>query len=293
MIPSLKCLKIRDCKKLEEIITKGKENEAEFCTTHHDPPQLQLVGLKELIIDSCPKIKCLGLSSQGAPKLETLVMKDCPLLEEIVEKEEGILKDVILFPNVTSLTVRYCPRLLRTPFGFATPSLFQAHPLCLIAPSNLKTVILGGFHGYRKIFSATIARALLQLEWLQVYDCSSVEEIFEDAVDKIAIIFPKLQWLEFEFLPSLIKIYGRNSSSDLFRCPLLKDVTIRECPKLLHFPFQRQSVPLLQEFRIVSYGLTMEELSNKYGKEMLESGKPLLRLISKDVENRFFLDLDE
>nr|DAD43741.1 TPA_asm: hypothetical protein HUJ06_001971 [Nelumbo nucifera] len=142
MIPSLaqlECLPIRDCQKLEEIIAKGKEDEADLCTTHHDPPQLhlQLVGLKELLIRSFPIIKCLGL---GAPKLETLVKEGCPLLEEIVDKEEG--KDVILFPNVRFLTVSYWPRLLRTPFGFATPSLFQAHPLCLIAPSNLRWVTL-------------------------------------------------------------------------------------------------------------------------------------------------------
>ncbi|KAK0598857.1 hypothetical protein LWI29_000051 [Acer saccharum] len=158
--PSLKELKLYDLEELE-CLCKGPIH------------LLSLQNLTTLQLDNCHGLTHLFSSTtlvRNLLQLKTIDIKDCRELEQIIV-EEHIEDDHVqlgLFPNLFSITVTRCGKL---------KSLFPVSMAHLLSLQNLTTLKLDDCHGLTHLFLSTLARNLLQLESIHIWNCGELEQI--------------------------------------------------------------------------------------------------------------------
>ncbi|XP_040957978.1 uncharacterized protein [Gossypium hirsutum] len=102
--------------------------------------------------------------------------------------------------------------------------------------TNLRSLIIKGCGKLEHLLSPSLARSLVQLQCFEIEDCYCLrgiiltEEIEEERKD--VICFPRLNSLEIVGLPNLIFF---NSGNHNIEFPLLKELKIERCPKLIEF----------------------------------------------------------
>ncbi|KAG8661241.1 hypothetical protein MANES_02G215610v8 [Manihot esculenta] len=116
----------------------------------------------------------------------------------------------------------------------------RCNSLVALAPSstfqNLITLKLLKCNGLLNLVTSSTAKSLVQLTIMSIKECDGLKEIVANDGDEIElkedIIFSKLKTLELHYLPSLVCFC---SSEHNFKFPSLKNVTVKQCPKLQVF----------------------------------------------------------
>ncbi|GAY62530.1 hypothetical protein CUMW_218550 [Citrus unshiu] len=232
---SLVNLKVSGCPKLEEIVghvgQEVKENRIAFSK------------LKVLILDDLPRLTsfCLENYTLEFPSLERVSMTHCPNMKnfshgilsipkpckvQVTEKEEG---ELIGFLDINRLQLSHFPRLQEIWHGQALPVSFF---------NNLAQLVVDDCTNMSSAIPANLLRCLNNLEWLEVRNCDSIEEVFhfeELNADKehIGLPFPKLSELRLIDLPKLKRFC--NFTGNIIEMPELKYLDIYNCPDMETF----------------------------------------------------------
>ncbi|KAH0775023.1 hypothetical protein KY290_012160 [Solanum tuberosum] len=94
----------------------------------------------------------------------------------------------------------------------------------------------------RNLMSPSVARSLLNLRILAIYDCQSMEEVItkeEQQGERIMTLFPRLEDLSLDNLPKLGHFFPTEHA---LKFPFLREVWIDDCPKMKTFVQQGISV---------------------------------------------------
>uniref|UniRef100_A0A2C9V2W0 Uncharacterized protein n=1 Tax=Manihot esculenta TaxID=3983 RepID=A0A2C9V2W0_MANES len=173
----------------------------------------------------------VNISKLAVDKLKVLIVEQCDSLEKIFDLE-GMNADeghAGLMPWLQELHLIDLPKLRH---------IWSKDPQGILSFKNLKLLNLYNCSSLRNIFTLPMALDLVRLESMEVNRCNMLEHIInkegeredEEVWDKT--IFPSLQSISLESLPSLTSFY---SGSDVL-CPSLKQVDIVDCPKMMN-PF--------------------------------------------------------
>ncbi|WMV52886.1 hypothetical protein MTR67_046271 [Solanum verrucosum] len=248
---NLLSLRIKDCQSMEEVITEEEEQGEGIMTLF---PRLKVLELRKL-----PKLGHFFLTecTFEFPLLREVKIEDCPEMNTFVQ--QGIFMST---PNLESVNnddevkaddlnkVMFnskvsCPSLKNLSIIRANniTSLFSRQ--LPIAPyfSKLETLEVKSSGKLRNLMSLSVAKGLLNLRYLEIEDCESMEEVItkeeQQEGDGIMNLFPLLKKLELCRLPKL----GHFSLTECtLEFPFLREVKIDDCPEMNTFPQERISV---------------------------------------------------
>ena len=120
--------------------------------------------------------------------------------------------------------------------------VWSMDPQGIITFGKLRTIEIKGCSSLKSVFPTSVAKALTQLERLEIKDCATVEEIVakEEGIETTTLfVFPQLTYLELQNLPELKSFYPGNYTSEW---PSLKGLRIQKCDKLKTFGSNKSSV---------------------------------------------------
>ncbi|RWR72016.1 putative disease resistance protein [Cinnamomum micranthum f. kanehirae] len=185
------------------------------------------------------KLSELGLANMN--ELNECWIIGCDKMETLFDGDEQQETCAVL-PNLKELGIKSLPELRSLCDGPLLPgSLSKLTKLYLYECNNLK-----------KVFQLGIIRQLCSLEYLDVSNCSTVEEIIEieeeeDISMSVAshthnvisynndrLILPNIKQIHLSYLPELVSICRGFSN---FEWPSLETIEIFECPKLKSLSF--------------------------------------------------------
>ncbi|CAL5349223.1 unnamed protein product [Camellia sinensis] len=202
------------------------------------------------------------LDKDGFKKLTKLSLEDCQDLEYVIDTTDGVPVPQIAFLVLQSLCLENLDKLKEICHGQLPEEAFSAlkmlelrdlpalthlwkGPTQLVRLRNLTSLQLMSCHILERLFSLSIARDLMQLQILDVYDCHEMEVLIsseeEEDQNEIAstttettdkIVFPKLKKLYLAILPSFTAICEAMNGIELLQ---LKQLELREIPKLNSF----------------------------------------------------------
>ena len=195
-------------------------------------------SLKEMCVINCPELENLPFDVNSATCLETLVMEECPKIVEILAIEEPEMTNVhrqndSLFSSLTTVKLENMHNLKRIcGQHLLFPGLKEAHvencPALEMLPFELNSVTC--------------------LETLVLKECSKMVEVIalqESEVPNVQrqkdSIFSSLTTITLENMQNLKHICGQPL---LF--PSLKEMSVRNCPKLEKLPFELTSATCLE-----------------------------------------------
>ncbi|KAJ4721752.1 Disease resistance protein [Melia azedarach] len=211
--PSLKELYIRQCPKLKEfVVKKARENELTLIPLSFFNEKVALPNLESLVLSDCDSLRCLFSSSvaKSFVRLQYLKIFECLALEVIFDMEGADSEDKgsAVVSQLTELDIFNLPKLRH---------VWNKEPQELASFQNLKDIWISGCDVLENIFPASIASSLSQLESLGIRECG-VEEIVFVADQEGA-----------ETCTSAV------DKGDCIEFPSLKELCVRQCPKLKEF----------------------------------------------------------
>ncbi|GKV25942.1 hypothetical protein SLEP1_g35314 [Rubroshorea leprosula] len=195
--------------------------------------------------------------------LENLIVSYCNFKElfpskgEVEEQEKHIEIETLL--RIKTLNLKCLP-YLRHIWSHDSPSVLQnletldiskCDSLIILSTSissfqNLTTLNVTSCKGMINLVSVSTAQSLVQLESIIVESCHMLTKIVgsegDGMQDYIMITFAKLKFLTLQQLPRLESFCSENFT---FKFPCLKQVTVKQCPKLKIFSEGELDTPLL------------------------------------------------
>ncbi|KAK4284302.1 hypothetical protein QN277_001156 [Acacia crassicarpa] len=197
-----------------------------------------LTRVTELVVEGCEKLlNCVPSNMlHRLQHLKQLKVRECCSLVEIFESEgvaeanedeEHADATTLYEYNLQEINLYSLPKLMH---------IWKNHGEVVLGFQNLKKLNIGCCDGLSSVFPPSIARTLVLLQELSVYECEKIEEMvtkeeeaeFNKANNK-NIVFPELRWLTLYRLPNL-KCFC--SSNYQFEMPSCRDVTIKDCSKM-------------------------------------------------------------
>ncbi|KAM3705372.1 hypothetical protein ACJW31_03G074700 [Castanea mollissima] len=272
--PLLKGLRIQKCDKLKIFGSNKSSVKETNGLGHHASLFLQpLFFVEKVLFPILKKLEIEGMDSMNMiwpdqlisdffGKLETLTVSGCtnltnivppnmlrmlPNLKELKIEKCGSIEEVfdiqgtnnveessdIAVAELISLTLRNLEKVKH---------VWSMNPQGIITFRKLRTIKIEGCSSLKSVFPTSVAKALMQLETLEIKDCATVEEIVakEEGIETITLfVFPQLTTLELQNLPELKSFYPGNHTLE---CPLLKGLRIQKCDKLKIFGSNKSSV---------------------------------------------------
>ena len=210
---------------------------------------MNMIWHNQLISDFFGKLETLTISSctnltnivppnmlRTLWNLKELNIEECSSIEEVFDIQ-GInnvkeSRDIVA-AELISLTLRNLEKVKH---------VWSMDPQGIITFGKLRTINIEGCSSLKSVFPTSMAKALTQLENLEIKDCATVEEIVakEEGIETTTLFeFPKLTTLKFQNLPELKSFYPGNHTLEL---PPLKDLHIKKCDKLKIFGSNKSSV---------------------------------------------------
>ncbi|XP_075656718.1 disease resistance protein At4g27190-like [Castanea sativa] len=249
-LSQLEALEIKDCAMMEEIVAKEEGIET---TTLFVFPKLTTLRLYNL-----PELKSLYPKSHISkwPSLESLNIHKCNKLkifdsnEYRMQETNGLgdyaslfeqplfFVEEVAFPNLEKLEIKgmdsmemiWSNQLISDCFG----------KLEIITFAKLRTIEIDGCSCLKSVFPTSVAKALSQLEALEINDCAMMEEIVakEEGIETTTLfVFLKLTTLRLYNLPELKSLYPK---SHISKWPSLESLYIRKCNKLKIFDYSNE-----------------------------------------------------
>ncbi|KAK1582962.1 hypothetical protein Q3G72_019812 [Acer saccharum] len=177
------------------------------------PPRGFLENLETLDIRRCSLFPSWVLI-QRLRKLKKVTVHGCGELEDVFQLE-GLCyakENPFLLSSLESLDLWKLENLMYIWKG----------PTQQVSLQSLTVVKVGLCNKLRYLFTLSLARSLLRLEQLMVYECDSLEHIVEiEAEENVGggggndVMFPKLRKLQLRELKNFINFYSENSSLNL------------------------------------------------------------------------------
>ncbi|KAG8650679.1 hypothetical protein MANES_07G060708v8 [Manihot esculenta] len=227
---------------------------SEFPELWHDGMQGRLLrNVKRLEVDKC------AMYNKAIPsnvlvflnKLEELEVKDCDSADVMFDLE-GVSADDGLLPRLKKLQLTSLPMLRH---------LWNKDPIGILEFKNLKWLHVGNCSSLKYIFTWSMALCLMQLEKIEIYNCKMIEGIIEneEAADKV-ILLPSLKSVVLKCLPRFSRLCSGWSNVE---CPLLKEMSIHECPSLKNIFATQTLVNTIDEFHKMFPNLEKFSLDKK------------------------------
>ncbi|KAB1202906.1 hypothetical protein CJ030_MR8G022380 [Morella rubra] len=168
-----------------------------------------------------------------------------PRLRELKLSKQSILTQI--WKDDTQLP---CPAF----HNLETLEVSECEDLKKLVPSsvsfkNLKILEILKCPGLINLVTSSTAKSLVQLKKMRVCECEKITEIVAKEVGEAneVITFPKLTCLELDCLENLTKFCLESSA---FKFPTLKEVIVKQCPKLKVFYDGVLSTPKLQRVKV-------------------------------------------
>ncbi|KAG4938118.1 hypothetical protein JHK84_044369 [Glycine max] len=186
-------------------------------------------SLVKLVVKGCDNLRYLcSLSvASGLKKLKGLFVSKCPLMEKIFETEGNSAdKKVCVFPKLEEIHLSEMNMLT---------DIWHAEVMSADSFSSLISVHIGECKKIDKIFPSHMEGWFASLNSLKVYDCESVEVIFEikdsQQVDVSSAIDTNLQLIEVWSLPNL-KLVWSTDPGGILNFKRLRSIEVDNCDKL-------------------------------------------------------------
>ncbi|KAK8648278.1 hypothetical protein V6N13_129036 [Hibiscus sabdariffa] len=259
-LPALESLQVSYCEELKQVFGMG--NGQDGVEHHHhgeiesntSPLPLCLPKLKTLYISWCSKLECvvpITLAQEGLPALESLQVSYCEELKQVFgmgNGQDGVEHHGEIESNTSPL------------------------PLCL---PKLKTLYISWCSKLECVVPITLAQeGLPALESLKVSFCKKLKQVFDmgngqDGVEHhgeiesntspLPLCLPKLKTLYISWCSKLECVVPENY---IVKAPVLKIISVYDCPKVTNIPIQHASKQLsletdeLSTFKKLSYSST-------------------------------------
>ncbi|XP_043814388.1 uncharacterized protein LOC110619224 isoform X2 [Manihot esculenta] len=214
-LSTIKCLlqlqemEVEACPKMEAIVIDESENSNEV---------LEFNRLHSLNLRNLPNLKTFHSKMKAPPKIEEF------LSEREIDTHLSLFSKTVSFPNLEDLVL----------YSVGCEKIW--HDQLSATSSKLESLFVKDCNELKHLFTVSIVKRLLQLKTLQIYDCSSMEEIIlieefikEEDERMNQILFPKLDRLSLHALPKLIRFcigYQIEFQS-------LRDLDIESCDALM------------------------------------------------------------
>ena len=218
---------------IREITLEDMQNLRSICKK----PSL-FPSLKEMYVKNCPKLERLPFELNSAPCLETLVLKECTKMVEIVAMEASEMTNVhgkndSFFSSLTIITLENMKNLkiiCEQPLLF--PSLKEMYVI------NCPEIEKLPF----ELNSATCLKILALMECTKMVEIVAMEASeMTNVHGQNDSIFSSLTTITLENMKNLKRICEQPL---LF--PSLKKMYVKNCPKLEKLPFELNSAPCLE-----------------------------------------------
>ncbi|KAL7175432.1 hypothetical protein ACSBR2_029097 [Camellia fascicularis] len=241
----LKILRVSECCKLEVLISseeEGDENEI-ASTTIEATDKIVFPKLEDLDLHDLPSFTAICKATNGIEllQLNKLTLSQVPKLSSFCNTSDSNYNTIEPLFNKVAFSALKTLELWDMP---ALTHLWKG-PTQLVRLRNLTSLDLKSCHKLERMFSLSIARDLMQLQILDVYDCrkmkvliSSEEEGDQNEIASTTtettdkIVFPKLKELHLAKLPSFTAICEAMNGIELRQ---LNRLELHEIPKLNSF----------------------------------------------------------
>ncbi|KAK4725504.1 hypothetical protein R3W88_028283 [Solanum pinnatisectum] len=160
-----------------------------------------------------------------------------------------------------------CPNLEYLSIYHSNISALCSHQLPTDYFTKLQTLEVCDCGKLRNLMSPSVAKGLLNLQWLEIEHCESMEEVITKG-EGIMTLFPRLEHLELNYLPKLGHFFLTEHALEF---PFLKEVIIYKCPEMKTFVQQGISVstPSLESVNY-DYEVKVDDL-NKWVQQRFSS----------------------
>ncbi|XP_011079109.1 uncharacterized protein LOC105162710 isoform X1 [Sesamum indicum] len=192
------------------------------------------------------------LIPEGFKLLKQLEIRNCSIMEYLVNGADQVLQTNGLFPVLESLCLQDLPLFMEVFHGqfpvamfgklrnlklLKLPSLVHVcrNPTQSVSVSNLRSVHISHCPKLKSLFSLSTAQGLVQLEEIKIENCEIMEEIFsgegpEDGnISCNKIEFAKLNYIELDTLPNFTGL----CKSVRIDFPQLREFCIQSLRKLI------------------------------------------------------------
>ena len=207
---------------------------------------MEMIWPEQLILDSFCKLENLTVSNftnltnilppkmlRTLQNLKHLEINSCGSIEEVFDIQGINNVEESRAAELISLILRYLKKVKH---------VWNMDPQEIITFEKLRTIEIEGCSSLKSVFPTSVAKALKQLEQLEIKDCAMVEEIVakEEGIEPTTLFeFPQLTRLTLLNLPELKSFYpGKHISKWL----LLNRLSIANCDKLKIFGSNKESV---------------------------------------------------
>ena len=210
-----------------------------------------MIWPNQLILDSFSKLENLTVSNftnltnilppnmlRTLQNLKRLKIYSCGSIEEVFEIQQTNNINVEETHDAAATELR---SLVLVNLG-KLKHVWSMDPQGIITFGKLNSVNIHNCSSLKSVFPTSVAKALMQLEELEIHDCATVEEIIakEEGIETTTLfVFPRLFSLDLECLPELKSFYPGKHTSEW---PLLNKLIIYKCDKLKIFGFNKESV---------------------------------------------------
>ncbi|XP_059656555.1 probable disease resistance protein At4g27220 isoform X3 [Cornus florida] len=255
----LKYLRVWDCKGIEHLFGRPNWNSQ----TIGSRVSCSFSKLSILRVFECPsRYLFSAAAARGLLQLQELTISYCENLEEIVGDDNEIMDNVVTFHQLKKMRLEDLPKLRSFNANTKKTSAEECNVSGLAQLFNdkvqfpcLEKLVIERMNEYRclKLLNVASTESLTSfqnLKELRVKECDSLEEVFKVKGSKGAeetgashkalgkevennLVFPQLNEVVFNNLPSLTSFCGRNCISEL---PSVIKITVERCPKLEMFP---------------------------------------------------------
>ncbi|XP_023760075.1 uncharacterized protein LOC111908479 isoform X2 [Lactuca sativa] len=170
-------------------------------------------------------------------KLQVLKIKFCNGMKEVFETQE------------TSSNKSGCDE---GKGGTPTPAIPRINDAIVPKLPYLKILEIVSCEGLEHIFTFSALESLRHLKKLKIWNCKAMkvivkrEEYASASSSKKVVVFPRLKSIVLKALPELVGFFlGMNE----FRWPLLDEVVIEKCPKMIVFASGGSTAPKLKSIK--------------------------------------------
>lgn len=200
---------------------------------------VELQNLKSLEVKNCENLSSVINSDMfmKLQNLQQLTVESCGALKQVFDLEEPKdSKDIWVLPQLNEMKLIELPELM---------CIWNQNPPKVLTFQNLKLLEVRKCNHLGHLFSFPAAKALQQVGQVVISECGQMEQIIYGEEGQVAeLVFLALKSLCLEKMPNLVTFAQGNCSIIL---PLLKDLSIKQCPKMKAFTMAKQDCLIQSE----------------------------------------------
>ncbi|KAH9687084.1 Disease resistance protein [Citrus sinensis] len=226
-LPELGGLTIENCPDMETFIS----NSVVHVTTDNKEPQ-KLTSEENFLL--AHQVQPLFDEKVAFPQLIELKLSGLRKVQHLWKENDESNK---VFANLGSQEISECSKLQK-----------------LVPPSwhleNLWVLEVSKCHGLINVLTLSASKNLVNLRRMKIADCKMIEEIMQSRVGEEAKecnVFKELEYLGLDCLPSLTSFCLGNYALEF---PSLKQVVVRQCPKMKIFSQGVLDTPMLNKVNV-------------------------------------------